>query len=106
MGLVTAQFFFSGLCLFQQLIMSQTTVGQRHRDHVTPNSSFRVETNSALETYFFGRDREGKLSGEKFLEFQVSFATSCIFEQQELTSLHGENYYSYANYIYTIIAVS
>ncbi|CAL2040863.1 unnamed protein product [Caenorhabditis brenneri] len=54
----------------QQLIMSQTTVGQRHRDHVTPNSSFRVETNSALETYFFGKDGKGSLSSEKFIEFQ------------------------------------
>lgn len=54
----------------QQLIMSQTTVGQRHRDHVTPNSSFKVETNSALETYFFGKDGKGSLSSEKFIEFQ------------------------------------
>ncbi|CCF23405.1 Calcium uptake protein 1 homolog, mitochondrial [Caenorhabditis elegans] len=54
----------------QQLIMSQTTVGQRHRDHITPNQSFRVETNSALETYFFGKDGKGSLSSEKFIEFQ------------------------------------
>ncbi|CAI5447112.1 unnamed protein product [Caenorhabditis angaria] len=54
----------------QQLIMSQTTVGQRHRDHNTMNTSFRVETNSALEVYFFGKDGKGKLSSEKFIEFQ------------------------------------
>ncbi|CAI2351448.1 unnamed protein product [Caenorhabditis sp. 36 PRJEB53466] len=54
----------------QQLIMSQTTVGQRHRDHVTPNTSYRVETNSALEAYFFGKDGKGSLSSEKFIEFQ------------------------------------
>ncbi|KAK6747790.1 hypothetical protein RB195_000779 [Necator americanus] len=54
----------------QHLIMSQTTVGQRHRDHITPNSSFRVESNSALEHYFFGRDGTKTLSADKFLEFQ------------------------------------
>ncbi|KHJ87328.1 EF hand, partial [Oesophagostomum dentatum] len=54
----------------QHLIMSQTTVGQRHRDHITPNSSFRVESNSALEHYFFGLDGTKTLSAEKFLEFQ------------------------------------
>lgn len=51
--------------------MSQTTVGQRHRDHITPNSSFRVESNSALECYFFGKNGKEKLSASKFLEFQV-----------------------------------
>ncbi|KAK6053292.1 EF hand [Cooperia oncophora] len=55
----------------QHLIMSQTTVGQRHRDHITPNSSFRVEANSALEHYFFGPDGKNTLSASKFLEFQV-----------------------------------
>ncbi|VDM72569.1 unnamed protein product [Strongylus vulgaris] len=53
--------------------MSQTTVGQRHRDHITPNSSFRVESNSALERYFFGIDGTKTLSATKFLEFQVCF---------------------------------
>lgn len=57
--------------MFQQLIMSQTTVGQRHRDHITPNSSFRVSSNSALEAFFFGKDGLHKLSADKFLEFQV-----------------------------------
>ncbi|KAL6740129.1 hypothetical protein Aduo_013515 [Ancylostoma duodenale] len=54
----------------QLLIMSQTTVGQRHRDHITPNSSFRVESNSALECYFFGKDGTKTLPASKFLEFQ------------------------------------
>ncbi|WKY03671.1 hypothetical protein Q1695_004989 [Nippostrongylus brasiliensis] len=54
----------------QHLIMSQTTVGQRHRDHITPNSSFSVQSNSALERYFFGKDGKEKLSASKFLEFQ------------------------------------
>ncbi|EPB75807.1 EF hand [Ancylostoma ceylanicum] len=54
----------------QLLIMSQTTVGQRHRDHITPNSSFRVESNSALEHYFFGKDGTKTLPASKFLEFQ------------------------------------
>ncbi|KAK5972384.1 Calcium uptake protein 1 mitochondrial [Trichostrongylus colubriformis] len=62
----------------QHLIMSQTTVGQRHRDHITPNSSFRVESNSALEHYFFGADGVGKLSASKFLEFQESLYSDIL----------------------------
>ncbi|CAB3409980.1 unnamed protein product [Caenorhabditis bovis] len=53
----------------KQLVMSQTTVGQRHRDHVTPISSYRSETNSALEAYFFGKDGQGRLPAQKFIEF-------------------------------------
>ncbi|VDP16284.1 unnamed protein product [Heligmosomoides polygyrus] len=68
------------------LIMSQTTVGQRHRDHITPNSSFRVESNSALECYFFGKNGKEKLSASKFLEFQESLYTDILrmeFERRD-----------------------
>lgn len=70
----------------QHLIMSQTTVGQRHRDHITPNSSFRVESNSALECYFFGKNGKEKLSASKFLEFQESLYTDILrmeFERRD-----------------------
>ncbi|XGW27855.1 hypothetical protein V3C99_008003, partial [Haemonchus contortus] len=70
----------------QHLIMSQTTVGQRHRDHITPNSSFRVESNSALEHYFFGHDGKNKLSAEKFLEFQENLYSDILrmeFERRD-----------------------
>uniref|UniRef100_A0A1I7WMH8 EF-hand domain-containing protein n=1 Tax=Heterorhabditis bacteriophora TaxID=37862 RepID=A0A1I7WMH8_HETBA len=63
----------------QQLIMSQTTVGQRHRDHITPNSSFRVESNSSLEAYFFGKDGQKKLSARKFLEFQEKLHNDILY---------------------------
>ncbi|KJH51034.1 EF hand [Dictyocaulus viviparus] len=70
----------------QHLIMSQTTVGQRHRDHITPNSSFRVESNSALERYFFGEDGKKTLTASKFLEFQESLYSDILrmeFERRE-----------------------
>jgi hypothetical protein len=54
----------------QDLVLSQSNVGQRHRDHVTPAMSFRKTTNSALSRHFFGTDGMGKLSAEKFLKFQ------------------------------------
>ncbi|CAD6192737.1 unnamed protein product [Caenorhabditis auriculariae] len=63
----------------QQLIMSQTTVGQRHRDHVTPNSSFRVVKNSALEEYFFGKNGDLRLCADKFIEFHTRLQSD-IFE--------------------------
>ncbi|KAE9421514.1 hypothetical protein Angca_004781, partial [Angiostrongylus cantonensis] len=56
----------------QHLIMSQTKVGQRHRDHISHNTSFRVASNSALARYFFGEDGKKTLSASKFLEFQKS----------------------------------
>ncbi|KAJ1358950.1 Calcium uptake protein 1, mitochondrial [Parelaphostrongylus tenuis] len=56
----------------QHLIMSQTKVGQRHRDHISHNASFRVGPNSALARYFFGEDGKKTLSASKFLEFQKS----------------------------------
>ncbi|KAK0407806.1 hypothetical protein QR680_003604 [Steinernema hermaphroditum] len=55
----------------QDLVISQTTVGQRHRDHITPSFSFRKQTNSALRSYFFGKDGKKKLDVNTFLQFQA-----------------------------------
>ncbi|CAJ0932721.1 unnamed protein product, partial [Mesorhabditis belari] len=71
----------------QSLVMSQTSIGQRHRDHITPGLSFRVQTNSALESYFFGKDGSQKLSAEKFLEFQADLHRDILkmeFERRDL----------------------
>lgn len=56
----------------QELIMSQTNVGQRHRDHAAAGLYASKHMNSALSHYFFGIDGNQKLSAEKFLNFQVS----------------------------------
>lgn len=55
----------------QELVMSQTMVGQKHRDHSLAKASFQESSNSVLERYFFGQDRKGKLASAKFLEFQA-----------------------------------
>ncbi|CAI4222118.1 unnamed protein product [Auanema sp. JU1783] len=76
----------------KMLIMSQTTVGQRHRDHVTPNFSYRAEANSGLEAYFFGKDGNRKLSAEKFLEFQRALHEDILkMEFARRHELDGEN---------------
>ncbi|XP_064632214.1 calcium uptake protein 1, mitochondrial-like isoform X2 [Lineus longissimus] len=54
----------------QMIIRSQTSVGLRHRDHSTTGSVVKG-FNSALTTYFFGTDSSGKLTIDKFLEFQA-----------------------------------
>ncbi|TKR93058.1 hypothetical protein L596_007590 [Steinernema carpocapsae] len=56
----------------QDLVISQTTVGQRHRDHVAQSCTFKKQqTNSALSSYFFGKDGQKKLDVETFLAFQA-----------------------------------
>ncbi|CAK9828093.1 Calcium uptake protein 1 homolog, mitochondrial, partial [Anthophora retusa] len=64
------------------LIRQQTSIGTRHRDHVTTGNMFKG-VNSALTTYFFGSNMKGKLTIEKFLEFQQQL-------QREILSLEFE----------------
>ncbi|XP_043524848.1 calcium uptake protein 1 homolog, mitochondrial isoform X3 [Frieseomelitta varia] len=64
------------------LIRQQTSIGNRHRDHVTTGNMFKG-VNSALTTYFFGQNMKGKLTIEKFLEFQQQL-------QREILSLEFE----------------
>uniref|UniRef100_A0A914Z404 EF-hand domain-containing protein n=1 Tax=Panagrolaimus superbus TaxID=310955 RepID=A0A914Z404_9BILA len=54
----------------QKLLLSQTNVGQRHRDHIMGNSAFKWSSDSAITSYFFGKEGENKLSIDTFLEFQ------------------------------------
>uniref|UniRef100_A0AC34GS63 Uncharacterized protein n=1 Tax=Panagrolaimus sp. ES5 TaxID=591445 RepID=A0AC34GS63_9BILA len=54
----------------QKLLLSQTNVGNRHRDHVMGNSAFKWSADSAITSYFFGKQGEHKLSIDTFLEFQ------------------------------------
>uniref|UniRef100_A0A8D8TSK4 Calcium uptake protein 1 homolog, mitochondrial n=1 Tax=Cacopsylla melanoneura TaxID=428564 RepID=A0A8D8TSK4_9HEMI len=51
------------------LIRQQTSIGSRHRDHANTGHIYRG-VNSALTTYFFGENKDEKLTIEKFLDFQ------------------------------------
>ncbi|KAI5710125.1 hypothetical protein M8J76_015546 [Diaphorina citri] len=51
------------------LIRQQTSIGTRHRDHANTGHIYRG-VNSALTTYFFGENKDEKLTIEKFLDFQ------------------------------------
>ncbi|CAH1793329.1 unnamed protein product [Owenia fusiformis] len=53
----------------QTIIRSQTSIGQRHRDHSTTGSTLKG-MNSALSIYFFGKKFDKKLTINEFLEFQ------------------------------------
>ncbi|XP_055917629.1 calcium uptake protein 1 homolog, mitochondrial isoform X1 [Eupeodes corollae] len=64
------------------LIRQQTSIGNRHRDHSHTGSTFKG-VNSALTTYFFGRNMNKKLTIEKFLDFQRQL-------QREMLSLEFE----------------
>ncbi|XP_076671213.1 mitochondrial calcium uptake 1 isoform X1 [Andrena cerasifolii] len=64
------------------LIRQQTSIGNRHRDHAATGNMFKG-VNSALTTYFFGSSMKGKLTIEKFLDFQQQL-------QKEILSLEFE----------------
>jgi Ca2+-binding EF-hand superfamily protein len=51
------------------LMKSQSNFGAKHRDHGNTGSSYKG-INSGLITYFFGENKEGNLTVDKFLEFQ------------------------------------
>ncbi|XP_065202459.1 calcium uptake protein 1 homolog, mitochondrial [Planococcus citri] len=61
------------------LIRQQTSIGSRHRDHANTGNTFKG-VNSALTTYFFGKNKDKKLTIEKFLYFQEQL-------QREILSL-------------------
>uniref|UniRef100_A0A915MIU2 EF-hand domain-containing protein n=1 Tax=Meloidogyne javanica TaxID=6303 RepID=A0A915MIU2_MELJA len=55
----------------QELILSQSNIGQRHRDHITGAGTFtKSGKHSAITRHFFGYDNLQKLNIDKFLEFQ------------------------------------
>jgi Ca2+-binding EF-hand superfamily protein len=57
----------------QELLLNQSNVGQKHRDHSSMGMSFKKAVPSALVGYFFGPDGKQKLDVERFLKFQVSY---------------------------------
>uniref|UniRef100_A0A183BQ44 EF-hand domain-containing protein n=1 Tax=Globodera pallida TaxID=36090 RepID=A0A183BQ44_GLOPA len=57
----------------QELVLSQSNIGQRHRDHKTGTGAFVRTKNSMLSKHFFGEDGRKKLDIETFLRFQQSF---------------------------------
>ncbi|KAF2360889.1 EF-hand domain [Trinorchestia longiramus] len=61
------------------LLRNQTSMGAKHRDHSNTGNTFKG-VNSALSTFFFGRDLTDKLTIDRFLEFQKQL-------QQEILSL-------------------
>ncbi|CAK5069080.1 unnamed protein product [Meloidogyne enterolobii] len=58
----------------QELILSQSNIGQRHRDHITGAGTFtKSGKHSAITRHFFGYDNLQKLNIDEFLEFQIEF---------------------------------
>ncbi|GMR48333.1 hypothetical protein PMAYCL1PPCAC_18528, partial [Pristionchus mayeri] len=92
----------------QELVMSQTMVGQKHRDHSFAKTSFQESSNSVLERYFFGPDRKGKLAAAKFLEFQARLhrdvlRMELIRRAEEEGREEGEQLISYESFAHMLI---
>ncbi len=60
---------FSEFTKVQEIIRQTTPSGKKHRDHGNTGSTIR-KMNSALANYFFGENLSGKLTIERFLDFQ------------------------------------
>jgi Ca2+-binding EF-hand superfamily protein len=63
----------------EALIRGTTTTGARHRNHTTTGSTIKSGTDSALASYFFGPDRSGKLTIERFLGFQEQLSKDILW---------------------------
>ncbi|GMT25072.1 hypothetical protein PFISCL1PPCAC_16369, partial [Pristionchus fissidentatus] len=92
----------------QELVMSQTMVGQKHRDHSIAKTCFQESSNSVLERYFFGPDRKGKLAAAKFLEFQARLHRDVLHMELTRRSLEegreeGEEMISYESFAHMLI---
>ncbi|KAL3102006.1 hypothetical protein niasHS_003415 [Heterodera schachtii] len=57
----------------QELVLSQSNIGQRHRDHKTGAGAFVKTKNSMLSKHFFGENGQNKLDIGTFLQFQQNF---------------------------------
>lgn len=53
------------------MIRHQTTIGAQHRNNALSGTVLRHHTNSSLAAYFFGPNKDQKLSIDKFLDFQA-----------------------------------
>lgn len=53
----------------RKVIKAQTSVGMRHRDHAVTGNTLKP-MNTALTSFFFGPNLDGKLTVERFLDFQ------------------------------------
>jgi len=68
----------------QNILRSRTTVGKRHRDHSNTGSVMK-SIQPALTTYFFGKEKDQKLTVEKFIRFQKQL-------QQEILRIEFHRY--------------
>jgi Ca2+-binding EF-hand superfamily protein len=60
----------------QTIIRSRSALGQRHKDTYMTGSVIRH--NSSLEEHFFGHDRKGLLTVDKFIAFQKQLQEEVI----------------------------
>jgi hypothetical protein len=62
----------------QSIMLSQTSIGARHRDHAVTGNTLK-DISSALNHYFFGPNLDQKLTVEKFLDFQRQLQSEILW---------------------------
>ncbi|RDD36099.1 Calcium uptake protein 1, mitochondrial [Trichoplax sp. H2] len=71
--------------LVGSITLAQTPVGMRHRDRKVTGNVLSSKVNSALSTYFFGKDGKKKLTINQFLKFHGQLQRDLLkveFDQQ------------------------
>lgn len=68
----------------QNILRSRTTVGKRHRDHSNTGNVLKP-IQPALTSYFFGKEKNEKLTVDKFIRFQKKL-------QEEILKIEFQRY--------------
>lgn len=62
----------------QQIALKQCSIGIKHRDHSTTGSMLKAEQ-SAITTYFFGKDLDKSMTVERFRDFQEQLNKEILY---------------------------
>ncbi|CAD5209020.1 unnamed protein product [Bursaphelenchus okinawaensis] len=74
----------------QDLVLKQSSVGQKHRDNFTQGISFKKSSSTCLTRHFFGQKHDQKLTVERFLQFQQDLHRDILrieFERRDPESM-------------------
>ena len=56
-----------------------TQTGMRHRDHAVTGSVLSDQVNSGLKEYFFGKNKDKRLTAKGFIEFQKKLQREVMY---------------------------
>jgi len=85
------------------LLRSSSTTGARHRDHGNTGSTFKG-INSGLISYFFGEDKTGTLTVDRFLDFQLKLQEEMLALEFKHKDFHDAGHITERDFADLLIA--